>query len=254
MFIHANFSKFPLDKKRRHFAKMKKAIIQILAVFLIAVSLTLLEINRYSTAQEAFQLKSAFKIGRLKYRGGGDWYNDPSAEVNLLKFIKENTNIDVVPVYEFVDVGSDNIFSYPFLFMTGHGNISFNEDEAKRLRKYLENGGFLYADDDYGMDKSFRREIKKVFPDKELVELPFSYGLFNCYFNFPNGTPKTHEHDGKPPQAFGIFLNGRLVVLYTYESNPSDGWADPDVHHDPEEKRQEALKFGTNIIVWALTN
>lgn len=233
---------------------MKDGFIRIIAIFLIAFSLTFVDITNYSRAQETYQPRSAFKIGRLKYRGGGDWYNDPSAEINLLKFIKENTNIDVIPVYEFVDISSDNIFSYPFLFMTGHGNISFNEDEAKRLRTYLENGGFLYADDDYGMDKSFRREIKKVFPDKELVELPFSYGLFHCYFSFPNGVPKTHEHDGKPPQAFGIFHNGRLVVLYTYESNPSDGWADPEVHKDPEEKRQEALRFGTNVIVWTLTN
>lgn len=233
---------------------MKDGFIRIIAIFLIAFSLTFVDITNYSRAQETYQPRSAFKIGRLKYRGGGDWYNDPSAEINLLKFIKENTNIDVIPVYEFVDISSDNIFSYPFLFMTGHGNISFNEDEAKRLRTYLENGGFLYADDDYGMDKSFRREIKKVFPDKELVELPFSYGLFHCYFSFPNGVPKMHEHDGKPPQAFGIFHNGRLVVLYTYESNPSDGWADPEVHKDPKEKRQEALRFGTNIIVWTLTN
>jgi hypothetical protein len=220
---------------------VKNKILNIFAVFLIAFFLTLVELNHYTGAQEAYQLKSSFKIGRLKYRGGGDWYNDPSAEVNLLKFIKENTNIDVNPVYEFVDIGSDNIFSYPFLFMTGHGGITFNEDEAKRLRLYLENGGFLYADDDYGMDKFFRREIKKVFPDKELVELPFSYGLFHCWFSFPNGVPKTHEHDNKPPQAFGIFHNGRLVLLYTYESNPSDGWADPEVHHDPEEKRQLTL-------------
>ncbi len=233
---------------------MKIKVLNIFAIFLIALFVIFVELNHYTRAQEAYQLRSSFKIGRLKYRGGGDWYNDPSAEVNLLKFIKENTNIDVNPVYEFVDIGSDNIFSYPFLFMTGHGSISFNEDEAKRLRLYLENGGFLYADDDYGMDKFFRREIKKVFPDKELVELPFSYGLFHCWFSFPNGVPKTHEHDNKPPQAFGIFHNGRLVLLYTYESNPSDGWADPEVHHDPEEKRQEALKFGTNIVVWALTN
>jgi hypothetical protein len=233
---------------------MKKRIIQITAIFMIAFCLTFMDVNRYPRAQEVYQFKSAFRIARLKYRGGGDWYNDPSAEVNLLEFIKENTNIDVIPVYEFVDISSDNIFNYPFLFMTGHGNIIFNDEEARRLRKYLENGGFLYADDDYGMDKAFRREIKKVFPEKELVELPFSYGLFHCYYKFPNGTPKIHEHDNKPPQAFGIFHNGRLVVLYTYESNPSDGWADPEVHNDPEEKRQEALRFGTNIVVWALMN
>lgn len=197
---------------------------------------------------------SAFKIARLKYNGGGDWYNDPNEEVNLLKFVKQNTLIDVEPVYEFVEISSDKLFTYPFLFMTGHGNVVFTEYEANRLRTYLENGGFLYVDDDYGMDKAFRREIKKVFPDKELIEIPYSYGIYNCHFNFPDGPPKIHEHDGKSPQGFGIFHNNRLVVYYTYESNPSDGWNDPEVHNTPPDKREVALKFGTNIIVWALTH
>jgi hypothetical protein len=197
---------------------------------------------------------SAFAVTRLKYAGGGDWYNDPSSEVNLLTFVHRETGIDTDPRYQFVDVDDDALFSHPFLFMTGHGNISFSEAEVRRLRTYLENGGFLYADDDYGMDKAFRREIRKVFPADELVELPFSYGLYHCQFDFPYGVPKTHEHNGKPPQGFGIFYHGRLVVYYTYESNPSDGWADPDVHGDPEWKRQEALRFGTNLIVWVLTH
>jgi len=200
------------------------------------------------------QNQIGFKIARLKYNGGGDWYNDPSAEVNLLKFIAENTNIKTNPVYEFVDLTSGNIFAYPFLFMTGHGNIVFSDSEAKKLRTYLENGGFLYVDDDYGLDKAFRREIKKVFPDKDLVELPFSHGIYHCVYDFSYGPPKIHEHDNKPPQGFGIFVNGRLCVYYTYESNPSDGWADPEVHKDPQEKRLEALKFGTNIVAWALMN
>ena len=196
----------------------------------------------------------AFKIARLKYNGGSDWYNGQSEEVNLLKFIGEHTNIKTKPGYEFVDLSSGNIFTYPFLFMTGHGNIVFSDSDAKKLRTYLENGGFLYVDDDYGLDKAFRREIKKVFPDKDLQELPFSFGLYHCMYDFPNGVPKTHEHDGKPPQGFGIFSNGRLCVYYTYESNPSDGWDDPQVHNDPPEKREDALKFGTNIVVWALMN
>ncbi len=200
------------------------------------------------------QNQIGFKIARLKYNGGGDWYNDPSAEVNLLKFIAENTNIKTNPVYEFVDLTSGNIFAYPFLFMTGHGNIVFSDMEAKKLRTYLENGGFLYVDDDYGLDKAFRREIKKVFPDRDLVELPFNHGIYHCLYDFNYGPPKTHEHDNKPPQGFGIFVNGRLCVYYTYESNPSDGWADPEVHNDPQEKRLEALKFGANIVVWALMN
>ena len=200
------------------------------------------------------QEESKFKIARLKYNGGSDWYNDPSAEVNLLKFVAQNTNIKTNPVYEFVDLSSGNIFSYPFLFMTGHGNVVFSDNEANKLRTYLENGGFLYVDDDYGLDRAFRREMKKVFPEKDLIELPFSYGLYNCFYNFQNGVPKTHAHDNKPPQGFGIFAGGRLCVYYTYESNPSDGWADSEVHKDPPSKREEALKFGTNIIVWALMN
>lgn len=199
------------------------------------------------------RIDSQFRIARLKYSGGGDWYNDPSAEVNLLKFAKQYAGIDADPKYEFIEISNDVFFSYPVIFMTGHGNIVFSDDEVRRLRTYLENGGFLYADDDYGMDKAFRREIKKVFPEIELQELPFSYGLYSCLFNFPNGVPKTHEHDNKPPQGFGIFLKGRLVVYYTYESNPSDGWVDGSVHNTPEEKREEALRFGTNILVWALT-
>jgi len=199
------------------------------------------------------RIESQFRIGRLKYSGGGDWYNDPSGEVNLLNFAKQYTGIDVDPQYEFTEISDDKFFSYPFIFMTGHGGILFSDYEVQRLRTYLEHGGFLYADDDYGMDKAFRREIKKVFPEQNLVELPFSYGLYHCVFDFPNGVPKTHEHNGKPPQGFGIFYKGRLVVYYTYESNPSDGWADPDVHKDPEEKRQEALRFGTNLLFWVLT-
>jgi len=208
----------------------------------------------YVTAEsQPKRIESQFRIARLKYAGGGDWYNDPSSEVNLLKFAKQYADIDVDPQYEFTQISDDKFFSYPFVFMTGHGGIIFSDYEVNRLRTYLEHGGFLYADDDYGMDKAFRREIKKVFPEDDLVELPFSYGLYHCVFDFPNGVPKTHEHNGKPPQGFGIFYKGRLVVYYTYESNPSDGWADPDVHKDPEEKRQEALRFGTNLLYWVLT-
>ena len=199
------------------------------------------------------QEQGTFTIARLKYNGGGDWYNDPSAEVNLLNFIKRNTNIKVDARYRFVEISSEEIFSYPFLFVTGHGNVVFSEDEVERLQLYLENGGFLYIDDDYGLDNAIRREMKKLFPAKDFVELPFNYGLYNVFYNFENGPPKTHEHDKNPPQGFGIFVDGRLAVYYTYESNPSDGWADAIVHNDPPEKREEALKFGTNIVVWALS-
>lgn len=213
----------------------------------------LILIPAVGAAQQAI-VSSAFKIGRLKYSGGGDWYNDPSAEVNLLNFIRMHVGIPVDARYEFVDINSENFFSYPFLFITGHGNILFSDNEVRRLRQYLENGGFLFADDDYGMDRAFRREMKKIFPAQELVELPFSHGIYHSHFSFPNGPPKTHQHDEKPAQAFGLFHNGRLAVYYTFEANPSDGWADQEVHNDPPGKREEALRFGTNIVVWALTN
>ncbi len=202
---------------------------------------------------QGLRVSSALKIARVKYAGGGDWYNDPSEEVNLLLFVHQQTGMDVDARYEYVDLGDDRLFTYPFLFLTGHGNIAFSDNEVRRLRTYLENGGFLYADDDYGMDRAFRREIKKVLPQQELVELPFQHPLYHVLFQFPSGPPKTHEHNGKPPQGFGLFHNGRLVVYYTYESNPSDGWADPDVHKDPEAKRQEALRFGTNLVLYAMT-
>lgn len=222
----------------------------ILIPLILVVSLLLLEVGEAQTPHAS----SAFKIARLKYSGGGDWYNDQSAEVNLLEFIRRQTGLDVEPRYEFVEIGSENFFSYPFIFLTGHGNIILTDAEVRRLRTYLENGGFLYVDDDYGLDKSIRRELKKVFPGQELVEVPFSHGIYHCQFDFSHGPPKTHEHDNKPPQGFGLFHSGRLVVYYTYESNPSDGWVDPEVHNDPEPKRQEALRFGTNIVMWALTN
>lgn len=198
------------------------------------------------------QQQSAVKLARVKYSGGGDWYNDPSAEINLLRFVRSNTSINVDPVYEYVDLSTDNVFLYPLLFMTGHGTVSFTEAEVRNLRAYLENGGFLYIDDDYGMDASIRRELKRVFPEQELRELPFDHPIYHSHFDFPHGLPKIHEHDAKAPQGFGLFVGTRLCVFYTVETNPSDGWADPDVHHDPPEKREAALKIGTNIIVYAL--
>lgn len=206
---------------------------------------SLVEINSQSTG--------AFAIARLKYSGGADWYNDPSAEVNLLNFIKQNTNIKVDARYQFVDISSDEIFAYPFLFMTGHGNVVFSGDDVRRLRTYFENGGFLYIDDDYDLDKALRSEMKKVFPENDFIELPFSHPIYNIVYRFENGVPKTHKHDEKPPQGLGIFVGERLAVYYTYESNPSDGWADAEVHNNPPGVREEALKFGTNIVVFALS-
>lgn len=198
--------------------------------------------------------KSLFKIARVKYSGGGDWYNDPSSEVNLLTYAAKVTNIPIDPVYEYVDLASDNLFAYPMIFLTGHGNINFTDREARNLRMYLDNGGFLFVDDDYGIDEYLRKEMKKIYPEQKFVELPFTHGIYHSHFSFPNGLPKTHEHDKKAPQGFGLFDNNRLTVFYIYESNISDGWADPKVHNDPPEVREKALKMGVNIIVWALSN
>jgi len=195
-----------------------------------------------------------FTIARLKYRGGGDWYNDPNAIPNLLEFIGKETLIEVAEDEKKINLLSENLFSYPMLFLTGHGKIYFTNEEADRLKTYLENGGFLYADDDYGMDKYFRSEIKKVFPNKDFVEIPFSHPIYHSHFEFESGLPKIHEHDGERPRGYGIFHEGRLVVYYTYSSNISDGWPDSSVHGNPEEVRLKALRMGTNIVVYVLNN
>ena len=203
-----------------------------------------------STPAQLTRPTAKLTIARLRYSGGGDWYNDPDVIPNLLEYIRKHTNIPTADQEARVGIMDPELFSYPILYMTGHGNIDLSEEEARRLRSYLVHGGFLYADDDYGMDRAFRREIKKVFPEGKLVELPFDYGLFHCYYDFPRGAPKVHEHYPGPPKTYGIFEDGRLVVLYTYNSNVSDGWT-PN-HNDPPDVREEALKFGVNIVVWAL--
>ncbi len=204
---------------------------------------------------------NAFNIARLKYEGGGDWYWGSSAIPNMLKFLKQNTNISVDENEIRVSIMDKELFNYPFLFLTGHGNIKFSDEEVERLRTYLTHGGFLFTNDSYGLDKAFRREMKKVFPNNELVELPFNHGIYHSYYDFPSGLPKIHKHEGKPAQGFGIFysVNGsvgenRLVVFYVYESDIGDGWEDPQVHNDPPEKREAALKMGVNIVTWVLEN
>jgi len=188
------------------------------------------------------------KIALLKYGGGGDWYSDPTALPNLIEFCNQNLNTNIFRNPATVEVGSQDIFNYPFAHMTGHGNIVFSENEARNLRIYLEGGGFIHVDDNYGLDEYFRREVKKVFPQKELVELPPNHPVFNQRFKFPEGLPKIHEHDDKQPQAFGLFIDDRLVLLYTFESDLGDGWEDPEVHNDPESVRIKALQMGANII------
>lgn len=188
------------------------------------------------------------KIALLKYNGGGDWYADPTALPNLIEFCNQNMNTDIYPEPSTIEIGSPEIFSFPMVHLTGHGNIVLSESEAVNLRTYLEAGGFLHVDDNYGLDEYFRREIKKVFPSNKLVELPPTHPIFDQKYLFEEGIPKIHEHDNKPPQAFGIFIEDRLVCLYTYETDLGDGWEDEAVHNDPPELREKALKMGANII------
>ena len=192
--------------------------------------------------------QNTFQIAVLKYNGGGDWYANPTALPNLVDFCNENINTNIKKEIAIVEVGSLDIYNYPFIHMTGHGNIVFSSEEAENLRTYLLSGGFLHIDDNYGMDPYVRSEIRKVFPNTNLVEIPPSHPIFHQKYNFKNGLPKIHEHDQNPSQAFGIFMEGKLVLLYTYESDLGDGWEDPEVHNDSKETRLEALKMGSNIL------
>ncbi len=194
------------------------------------------------------------EIAVLKYKGGGDWYGNPTSLPNLIKFCNTNINTKIKAKPQTVEAGSIDIFQYPFIHMTGHGNVFFNDADAENLRNYLISGGFLHIDDNYGMQPYIVKELKKVFPNTELIELPSNHEIFNIAFKFPNGLPKIHEHDGKRSQAFGIFYGGRLVLLFTYESDLGDGWEDEEIHNDPKEVREKALKMGANIIKYAFEN
>jgi hypothetical protein len=196
----------------------------------------------------------AQEIAVLKYSGGGDWYGNPTSLPNLAKFCNQNINTKLNTRTATVEAGSPELFSYPFVHMTGHGNVVFNDNDVVNLRNYLTSGGFLHIDDNYGMDQYIRREIKKIFPDKELVQVPVSHEIFKGPYSFPKGLPKIHEHDNKTPQAWGIFIEGRLVLLYTLETDLGDGWEDQEVHNDPKEVREKALKMGANIVNYAFNN
>jgi hypothetical protein len=193
----------------------------------------------------------AQEVAILKYNGGGDWYSNPTALPNLIEFTNQNCNTKISKDPKTVTVGDIDIFNYPMLFMTGHGNVFFSDDEAKNLRNYLISGGFLHISDNYGLDKFIRRELKKVFPKLELKEIPTDHPIYNQTFTFKNGLPKIHEHDKKAPQGFGLFYEGRLICFYDYESDLSDGWEDASVHNNPQETREKALKMGANIIEYA---
>ena len=234
---------------------MKKVLLILIPFVVLLAAFIIVKAQEGNDPRGERKDSSPFKIARLQYSGGGDWYNDPSAEINMMEYLKKNTVIDVDEAkFYSVNVNSDEIFDYPFIMITGHGNIELSENEAVRLRRYCEAGGFLYVDDDYGMDESFRREIKKIFPSDEMRELPFNHPIYHSEYDFPHGLPKIHEHDGKPPQGFAVYSNGRMCLYYTYETNISDGWADTKEHNDPPEKREESFKMGTNIIVYALMN
>lgn len=191
------------------------------------------------------------EIAVVKYKGGGDWYANPTALPNLIAFCNTNINTKINPKPQDVEVGSSDIFQFPFLHMTGHGNVFFSETDAENLRNYLISGGFLHIDDNYGMQPYITKELKKVFPDKELIELSSNHEIFNTTYKFPNGLPKIHEHDGKRPQAFGMYVEDRLVLLFTFESDLGDGWENPEVHNDPADVREKALKMGANIVKYA---
>lgn len=198
-------------------------------------------------------LGQEFSIARVNYGGGGDWYCDPSSIPNLLNYLTKNTLIKAAHGEYRIKLTAKELRGHPYLYMTGHGNIRFTDEEIIQLREYLMGGGFLHTDDNYGLNTSFRREMKRVFPDRDFIELPHDHAVFHSYFDMPNGLPKIHEHDGKPPQLFALYNEDRIMVIYSFESDLGDGWEDEEVHNDPPELRTAALQMGVNIIYFALT-
>jgi hypothetical protein len=191
-------------------------------------------------------------VGRLHYDGGGDWYANPSSLPNLLAAVRERTGLPTSREERTVSLGDDELWNVPYIYMTGHGNVHFSDQDLAVLRRYLQQGGFLHVDDNYGMDASVRKELLRIFPGTELVEVPLDHPIYHVVYDFPKGIPKIHEHDGKPAQGFGIVLDGRLVVYYSYQSDLGDGWEDPQVHKDPPEKHEAALRMGVNLFAYAV--
>jgi hypothetical protein len=232
-----------MDTSKRNYNKLnflssgKKKYLLFLGFFMSLLNFTLFS-------------QGTYQLAVLKYNGGGDYYANPTALPNLINFCNQNLGTTISKDVPYVEVGSQDIYLYPMLHMTGHGNVVFSSAEAENLRNYMLSGGFLHIDDNYGMDEFIRVELKKIFPNRNLVELPFDHPIFHQKYNF-NGLPKIHEHDGKRPQAFGIIENGRLVCLYTFETDLSDGWEDQPVHNDSQEKRLQALQMGANILMYA---
>jgi hypothetical protein len=203
------------------------------------------------TAMCSFIAPPSYKVAVLKYKGGGDYYSNPTAVPNLVDFVNKNLGMNIDKEVPYIDVSSPDIINYPFIHMTGHGNVVFTSDDATNLRNYLIGGGFLHISDNYGMDQFIRKELKKVFPELELIELPFNHPVYHQTYKFPNGLPKIHEHDKKAPQGFGLIWEGRLVVFYDYECDLGDGWEDIEVHKDSQEARTKALRMGANLIQYA---
>jgi hypothetical protein len=195
-----------------------------------------------------------FNIARLKYRGGGDWYSDPTSIPNLLERVRRDLGVETARDEVKLDIMNESLFNYPFAYMTGHGKVKFSDEEAARLRLYLTSGGFLWVDDNYGLDEHFRKEIRKVFPEEELVEMPFSHEIYHVVYDFPGGLPKIHEHHGGPPHGYGIVYEGRLVVFYSFNTDIGDGLEDAGVHDDPPDKREAAARMAVNIVAYALTH
>ncbi len=193
-------------------------------------------------------------IARLQYEGGGDWYANPSSLPNLLRAISDRTSLRIAERPGEVRLTDPDLGDYPFLYVTGHANISFSDEELFRLREYLTAGGFVHVDDNYGLDESFRREIRRLFEDRELVEVPLDHAIYHIYYDLPNGLPKIHEHDGKPAQGFGLFVDGRLALYYSYQSDLGDGWEDASVHGDPEATREQAIRMGVNLFLYAIAS
>jgi Domain of unknown function (DUF4159) len=191
-------------------------------------------------------------IGRLHYDGGGDWYANPSSLPNLLSAIRTRTNLRVATEEKVITLNDDDLWNVPYIYMTGHGNVRWSDQDLATLRRYLQQGGFLHADDNYGMDASIRRELARLFPGQPLVEVPLDHPIYRLVYDFPKGIPKIHVHDGKPAQGFGLFLDGRLAVFYSYQTDLGDGWEDPQVHHDSAEKREAALRMGVNLFAYAV--
>lgn len=209
-------------------------------------------INQSEIVTGQNQNPSALRVARLHYSGGGDWYWGGSALPNFLRYVHDKTDFPVDTIERQLTIMDADLFEYPFLFATGHGVISFSAEERERLRLYLSGGGFLFVNDSYGMESGFKKEMARLFPEREVVDVPFDHPIYHCFFDFPNGPPKIHEHDNNPPRGYAVILNGRVVLFFLVESDIGDGWEDAQVHQDPPEKREEAFRMGVNLLTYAL--